>query len=328
MEQNSQSPNQEASSGQEKTLSTQKPLEDLKNEAQQELSQKPLNSSQPDEGSNEIDPSNLLSQEELKNSQETSQMEEPLFANVDGEKVEEIILDPEKEEDSEHFLHHKIEEVLTEEEVAALEEQLEGIDDVLRSLMSKYKLTMYLLVGCIVVYLLFLFVFRPSWATYVVITTCIIMLVLAVVNTKISKKIQKLASTRKTVRQSLEKLTQDEEGNLDSSPQELKEEAIVANATSLNDLPKQYTVLDDVSFQDGKTAPHVIVSPYGIAVVGDEHLKEEIQANLDLLDISSPIFFYDPTTEIAALVENIQMEKQIVLDEDQIYTVLKQFIGL
>lgn len=311
---------------QEASSSTETPssetLEAIQNEAQQELTNKSFIKE---------DSAKPLQDEDTPTSQEqtSSTDDEPLFATVDGEVVEETILDREEtEDDPSQKLLHVVKEAINEEEVAALETQLEGIDDAIRSLMSKYKLTMYILVACIVIYLLFLFVFRPPWATYVVITTCVIMLVLAVVNTRISKKIQQLAVTRKTVRQSLEKLKNNGESEQEASAQEIKEEAIVANATSINDLPKQYTVLDEVPFQDGKKAPHVVVSPYGIAVVGDQDLKDEIQVDLDLLGISSPIFFYDPNTDVATLVENIQMEKQIVLDEEQIYTLLKQFVGL
>ncbi len=319
---------QEVSSSNEKTLSSEK-LEAIQNEAQQELTNKPLMKEDSTQPLQENDTSNSKEDSTPYQDQTTSPMDEPLFATVDGEKVEETILDSdETEDDPSQELLHGVEEAIKEEEVTALEAQLEGIDDTIRSLMSKYKLTMYILVASIVVYLLFLFVFRPTWATYVVIATCIIMLVLAVVNTRISKKIQQLAVTRKTVRQSLEKLKTNGEDEKEPSVEEIKEEAIVANATSMNDLPKQYTVLDDVQFQDGKIAPHVVVSPYGIAVVGDPNLKDEIQADLDILEISSPIFFYDPTTDVATLVENIQMEKQIVLNEEQIYTLLKEFVGL
>lgn len=319
---------QEASSARE-TLSSET-LEDIQNEAQQDLTNKPFVKEDSTKPLQDKDTPTFQKEEENSTQEQTTATrEEPLFAKVDGEPVEETILDQEEtEKDPSQKLLHVIEEAINEEEVTALETQLEGIDDAIRSLMSKYKLTMYILVACIVVYLLFLFVFRPAWATYVVIATCIIMLVLAVVNTRISKKIQQLAVTRKTVRQSLEKLKNNGESEQEASAQEIKEEAIVANATSINDLPKQYTVLDDVPFQDGKTASHVVVSPYGIAVVGDQNLKEEIQVDLDLLGISSPIFFYDPNTDVATLVENIQMEKQIVLDEEQIYTLLKQFVGL
>ena len=319
---------QEASSSKE-TLSSET-LEDIQNEAQQELTNKPFvkeDSTKPLQ--DKATPTFQKEEENSTQEQTTTTRDEPLLAMVDGEPVEETILDQEEpERNPSQKLLHVIEEAINEEEVKALETQLEGTDDAIRSLMSKYKLTMYILVACIVVYLLFLFVFRPAWATYVVITTCIIMLVLAVVNTRISKKIQQLAVTRKTIRQSLEKLKNNGESEQEASTQEIKEEAIVANATSINDLPKQYTVLDEVPFQDGKIASHIVVSPYGIAVVGDQNLKDEIQVDLDLLGISSPIFFYDPNTDVATLVENIQMEKQIVLDEEQIYTVLKQFVGL
>ncbi len=311
--------NQEASSIPSKE-SLNKPLEDAQTKAHQELTNESTTSTTQTTSSAQ----NKTTKASF--DQPSDEKTEPLFATVDGEKVEETILDVDSDDRTQKVVD-AIEEAIDEQKIAVLEEQLEEIDEAIRSLMKKYKLTMWTLVGCIVIYLLFLFVFRPAWATYVVITTCIIMLVLAVLNTKISKQIQRLATERKTTRQLLEKLTKKEKQD-EGLSQALKEEAIVANATSINDLPKQYTVLDEVHFEDGKTAPHIVVSPYGLAVVGDDSLQEDIQNVLNQVNIQSPIFFYDPNMEVSTLVETIQLEKQIVLEEDQIYTILKQFIGL
>lgn len=193
--------------------------------------------------------------------------------------------------------------------------------------LKTYKLTMWLIVIAIAVYLLLLFVFKSRG----VLLVCIVMIILAVINTKYSRKIQKLAAERANLKKSLEQ-PQDvqvtaviEKGLIKGTDN--SSEAIVANAKSLNDLPKEYTVLDHVELEHGEAA-HIVVSPYGIALVGDPALKEDIDALLYVEGLSSPIYVYDPDQDIAALAEAIQMEKIVELSEGECMKVCQKFLGL
>lgn len=273
--------------------------------------------------------SNPLKQDHssIKDSDFVSNVEEEpnneIFNSETDSKVEVIDLEKDLNSKINSFIDPK-----TAEKINKLKVEMEALDDDIRNIMGKYKVTMWILVACIVIYLLFLFVIRQSWSTYVVLATCVIMIFLAVLNTKYSKQIQQLAAKRKSIRQELEKLTP-KEGQVEEEIKEaIEEEAIVANATSLNDLPKQYTVLDEVKLPSGEVVEHIIVSPYGIGVVGETKHQKEIEELLESLNLTAPIFFYDPKTEISQLAENIQMEKQIVLDETQIFTILRAFVGL
>lgn len=222
-------------------------------------------------------------------------------------------------------------EVVDPEVVASLDNQI-------KDLMKKYKMTMWALVACIVVYLLFLFVIKTAYSTWIVLGICLVMIGIAVYNTKISRQVQKLAleKRRLTHPNDAPAASQPASGGLmgklaagapvgevDSS------QPIVANATSLNDLPKQYTVLDDVEFSDGQRAANVVVSPYGIAVVGSEDLRPEMEAILQeegLEDI--PVSYFNPDEEVSSIAEKIQEDKMVVLDENKIMPLLLKLTGI
>lgn len=203
---------------------------------------------------------------------------------------------------------------------------IDSLDGQIRELMKKYKMTMWALVACIVAYLVFLFLVKTSWSTWVVLAICVVMIAIAVMNTKYSRRIQKLAMEK----QKLKKQAQATGGSADAASAigQTGNEAIVANAASLNDLPRQYTVLDDVEFADGQEAENIVVSPYGVAVVGSPDLKPELDAVLQEAGVEAPIFFYSPEQEVSALAEAIQMEKTIALDEKQIMDILYKLTGL
>lgn len=203
---------------------------------------------------------------------------------------------------------------------------IDSLDGQIRELMKKYKMTMWALVACIVAYLVFLFLVKTSWSTWVVLAICVVMIAIAVMNTKYSRRIQKLAMEK----QKLKKQAQATGGSADAASAigQTGNEAIVANAASLNDLPRQYTVLDDVEFAEGQEAENIVVSPYGVAVVGSPDLKPELDAVLQEAGVEAPIFFYSPEQEVSALAEAIQMEKTIALDEKQIMDILYKLTGL
>ena len=207
---------------------------------------------------------------------------------------------------------------------------IDSLDGQIKELMKKYKMTMWALVACIVAYLIFLFVIKASWSTWVVLGICVVMIALAVMNTRYSRRIQKLAMEKQKL--AMEKQAQAAAAPGQSSDGRIgqvdSDEAIVANAASLNDLPRQYTVLDEIEFSDGQSAENIVVSPYGVAVVGSPDLKPELEAILQEAGVEAPIFFYSPDQEVAALAEEIQMEKTIALDEKQIMDILYKLTGL
>lgn len=197
----------------------------------------------------------------------------------------------------------------------------ETLNSQIQELLKKYKMTMWALVACIALYLVFLFVVKAEWSTWVVLVLCIIMIVLAVLNTRYSRAIQKLAKQRQQI------LKQEKSDSGELSAESAQASEIVANAKTLNDLPREYTVLDNVEL-DGKTAEHIVVSPYGIAVVASEDLTLQVQDVLVDLGIQSPVRLYSPDEDIAVMAEQIQMDKEPALDESQIMSVLYRLTGL
>lgn len=205
---------------------------------------------------------------------------------------------------------------------------IDSLDGQIKELMKKYKMTMWALVACIVAYLIFLFVIKASWSTWVVLGICVVMIALAVMNTRYSRRIQKLAMEKQKLKKQAQAAAAPGQSSDGRIGQVDSDEAIVANAASLNDLPRQYTVLDEIEFSDGQSAENIIVSPYGVAVVGSPDLKPELEAILQEAGVEAPIFFYSPDQEVAALAEEIQMEKTIALDEKQIMDILYKLTGL
>ncbi len=205
---------------------------------------------------------------------------------------------------------------------------IDSLDGQIKELMKKYKMTMWALVACIVAYLIFLFVIKASWSTWVVLGICVVMIALAVMNTRYSRRIQKLAMEKQKLKKQAQAAAAPGQSSDGRIGQVDSDEAIVANAASLNDLPRQYTVLDEIEFSDGQSAENIVVSPYGVAVVGSPDLKPELEAILQEAGVEAPIFFYSPDQEVAALAEEIQMEKTIALDEKQIMDILYKLTGL
>ena len=207
-------------------------------------------------------------------------------------------------------------------------QRIEEIDAQLKELMKKYRMTMWAMVASIAVYLVFLFAIKTTWSTWVVLGICVVMIGIAVMNTKISRKIQKLAQEKAQLKKPVdpetgEPLQNERIGTVD------EDVPIVANAMSLNDLPKQYTVLDNVPLSDGIVVEHIVVSPYGIAAVTKDDVKGELEAIAQEVGIeNAPIFLYDPDTEISTLAEDIQMEKTVVLTEPEIMKLLYKLNGL
>lgn len=241
-------------------------------------------------------------------------------------------MDDNKQQDSMENTPVPAEDTAEKPEVVEAEnvsEEMESLTAQIKEQMKKYKLTMWALIASIVFYLLFLFVIRQSWSTYVVFGICIVMIVLAVINTKISRKIQKLAAKRAELKKAMEKpMTTDETDNSGLVGSQDSASPIVANAKSLNDLPKQYTVLDEVDLGDGKSAEHIVVSPYGVAIIGDPDLRSDVEVILQEAGVEAPIFVYDPATPVEQLAEEIQMEKTVALDEKQVMDLLYKLTGL
>ena len=208
------------------------------------------------------------------------------------------------------------------------QQRIETIDAKLKELMKKYRMSMWAMVACIVLYLIFLFAVKASWSTWVVLAICAVMIVIAIVNTKIFRQIQKLAKEKADLKKPAQAET-GEDGENERIGTVDEDVPIVANAMSLNDLPKQYTVLDNVPLGEDVVAEHIVVSPYGIAVVARQDVKGDVEAIVQESGVEeAPIFIYSPDTEISELAEKIQMEKTVALSEPQIMKLLYKFNGL
>lgn len=218
-----------------------------------------------------------------------------------------------------------IEEYVVED--SELQEKKAKLDAEIQEVLKKYKLTMSLLIACIAAYLVFLFVIKESWSTYVVLGICVIMIVLAVYNTRLSRHIQKLAAEKQRLggTQCPAAAAGSRIGSVDDQLE------MMENAQSLNDLPRQYTVLDEVQFEDGKVAQNIVVSPYGVAVVGSDHLRADVASVLLECGIENPneiLFFYDPDQEIGTLAQEITRVNVVCLDERQIMDILLKLTGI
>lgn len=213
---------------------------------------------------------------------------------------------------------------ITSEEEVEIDNQAE-IDEInaqIQQTYAKYKRTMILLVACLVIYIVFMFVIKQPWSVYVVIVNCAVMIALAIYDTKLTRKIRKLAVERGRLM---------EESKAANGEPITTDLPVIENAQSLNDLPRQFTVLDEVEFEDGTVAEHIVVSPYGIAVVGDESLKDNVLQALEQCNIEQAeemLTFYDPNEEISTLVQNILKVNVNCLDERQIMQILLNLTGL
>ena len=98
--------------------------------------------------------------------------------------------------------------------------------------------------------------------------TCVAMIALAVYDTRLTRKIRRLATERGRLM---------EESKVANGQAAATDLPMVENAQSLKSFfLRQFTVLDDIEFEDGTVAEHIVVFPYGIAVVGDESLKDNV----------------------------------------------------
>ena len=201
-------------------------------------------------------------------------------------------------------------------------EEINQINAQIQQTYAKYKRTMIYLVACFVIYIVFMFVVKESWSVYVVLANCVAMIALAVYDTRLTRKIRRLATERGRLM---------EESKVANGQAVATDLPMVENAQSLNDLPRQFTVLDDIEFEDGTVAEHIVVSPYGIAVVGNESLKENVLQALDQCGVDQAeelVTFYDPNEETSELVQKILQVNVNCLDERQIMQILLNLTGL
>lgn len=193
---------------------------------------------------------------------------------------------------------------------------------------KKFKATMYGVMLCVVAYLVALFWLRN---TLIVFLICIPMIIFAIMNNRYGKQIRVIAEKRNQIRQEEARVNR-EVGEDGAEVVELDKSDIhetVTNARSLNDLPKEYTVLDQVMIND-EPAAHIIVSPYGVAVVDNADRSEEIKALTEDLQLEFPVTWYEPVSDdqIYDLVSRIQENRNPVLTEPEIYKILYRLNGL
>lgn len=209
--------------------------------------------------------------------------------------------------------------------------QINEINKQIQGIMKKYKMTMWGMIACIVVYLIALFWLKNM---IVVLICCIPMVAMAVLNSRYSKQARALMQKRQEIKNREDARIKREQalasGDMDAAAAAqavINNEPIIANASSLNDLPKEYTVLDDVVV-DGETIPHVILSPYGVAVVDEADRTDLMHGVLEELSLDAPVYMYEPDENIAELAEQIQMPKTVALSEPEIYSILSRLTGL
>lgn len=203
--------------------------------------------------------------------------------------------------------------------------EIDQLDQAIAKDMELYKASLWAVGILVGLYLLCLFVFKTG-----VLIVCILMIIAAVMNTRYSRRVQKAAAKRAKLKKSLEN-PQPAQSTADGNGLEIgtdrSDEAIVTDVKSLNELPKEYTVLDHVKLGD-TDVENIVVSPYGIAVVGEESVRPQIEAILAEANADSPIFFYSADLPVNDLAGKIQMEKIVVLSEQQIMSVLQKLLGL
>lgn len=213
-------------------------------------------------------------------------------------------------------------------DAGANEAELERISKEIQAQLKTYKITLWGVVGSIGLYLVCLFMIKSN---ALLLATCVIMIVMAILNTRYSKRIQKLAKERAALQASIEKPESTAAAAAGEDGLQIgtvnTSDPVVTGVESLNELPKEYTVLDDVDFGDF-SAEHVVVSPYGVALVGNSDCAAELNAVLQEIGVESPVFVYDPESDIETLAQNIQSEKIVALDEQQIMTICQKLLGL
>lgn len=199
---------------------------------------------------------------------------------------------------------------------------MEEIRQQVEPLMKKYKYSTWAIFACVAIYLACLFWFRSQIG---VIATFIPMLILAIYNWRIAKKIRALQE--EYARLAKEKQAQEmKEKAAENGDEELMAEA--EGVASLNQLPKDYTVLDDVQL-DERTVPHVVVSPYGIVVIDTTDTSEEVKSHLNSLGVDEvPVTYIEEVDNVPAMTGRIMQAKDNVLNEKQIYAILYRLSGL
>lgn len=194
---------------------------------------------------------------------------------------------------------------------------------------KKFRMTMYGVMVCVLLYLIALFAIKN---TTLVLIICIPMIILAVMNNRYGKQIRMIAQKRQEFRDAENRLKEQNpeaaEGDIIELPvEDIKE--TMSNVKSLNDLPKDYTVLDQVMINNNPAA-HIIVSPYGVAVVDEVDRTDDLKAVLQGLEIDAPVFWYAPVSddELLDLAARIQSPRTVVLTEQEIYKILYRLNGL
>lgn len=224
------------------------------------------------------------------------------------------------------------EEVVVEAEVLETKEQLEAKAQILKEeygeRMKKYRLSLVLFGVALVAYFVSLLLIRNH---VLVLICCIPIFGVGFWNNRIGKTMREMSTEYNKIMQKISALEkadnefpQNEETTVSSDS---VGSAIVANATSLNDLPKEYTVLDQEEL-DGQNIAHIILSPYGVTLVDEQDHRPAMEAILNELNIQAPIFWQQPQEDIAALAETIQVPKQVALNEQEIYKILYRLRGI
>lgn len=194
---------------------------------------------------------------------------------------------------------------------------------------KKFRMTMYGVMVCVLLYLIALFAIKN---TTLVLIICIPMIILAVMNNRYGKQIRMIAQKRQEFRDAENRIKAQNpdaaEGDIIELPvEDIKE--TMSNVKSLNDLPKDYTVLDQVMINNNPAA-HIIVSPYGVAVVDEVDRTDDLKGVLQGLEIDAPVFWYAPVSddELLDLAARIQSPRTVVLTEQEIYKILYRLNGL
>lgn len=191
--------------------------------------------------------------------------------------------------------------------------------------MKGYKTSLYIVVGAVVLYVISMFILRNNWITLL---CCIPLIGGAFWNSKQAKKIRKINEEYAKVQEVERRARAAENGELDPDDvQVLESSEIVTNAGSLNDLPKEYTVLDNEELGQ-EPVKHIILSPYGVAIVDPLDHTAQMKSMLEELNIEAPVFSYLPQDDMSELVIEIQRPRDVALSEKDIYRILYHLRGL
>ncbi len=190
--------------------------------------------------------------------------------------------------------------------------------------MKGYKASLYLVVASVILYVISMFFLRNNWVTLL---SCVPLIAGAFWNNRQAKKIRKINTEYAKIKEIEKKAQAMENGEPYDDVQVLDSSEIVTNAGSLNDLPREYTVLDNEEL-DGATVKHIILSPYGVAIVDDLDHTAAMKAMLEELNIEAPVYSYLPMDDMSELVMQIQEPRDAALSEKEIYRILYHLRGL